>query len=112
MGVARRGVKQNGAIFVNTERRFAAMFEQAELRGIPMGPNGPPNAKGTALIASETALLGNRAFLVIWVIWGKIGHFGHFGHPFPRQDGPPERKFHLESGVNQRGEAKSAVPPM
>ena len=29
-------------------RRFAAMFEQAELRGIPMGPNGPPNAKETA----------------------------------------------------------------
>ena len=26
----------------------AAMLEQAELRGIPMGPNGPPNAKGTA----------------------------------------------------------------
>ena len=25
--------------------RFAAMFEQAELRGIQMGPNGPPNAK-------------------------------------------------------------------
>ena len=44
---------QNGAIFVNikqskTYRRFAAMFEQAELRGIPMSPNGPPNAKETA----------------------------------------------------------------
>ena len=40
---------QNNAIFVHIEdRRFAAMFEQAELRGIPMGPNGPPNAKETA----------------------------------------------------------------
>ena len=33
------------------------------------------------------------------MIWGKICHFGHSGHPFPRQDGPPERKFHLESGL-------------
>ena len=40
---------QNGAIFVNIEgRRFATMFEQAELQGIPMGPSGPPNAKGAA----------------------------------------------------------------
>ena len=88
------------------------MFEQAKLRGIPMGPDGPPNAKETALIASEIALLENRAFWVIWVIWGKTGHFGHFGHPFPRQDGPPERKFHLESGLNQRDDAKSAASPM
>ena len=29
-------------------RRFSAMFEQAELQGTQMGPNGPPNAKGTA----------------------------------------------------------------
>jgi len=82
------------------------MFEQAELRGIPMGPNGPPNAKGTAQIASEIALIENRAFGVILVILGKTtGHFGHFDHPFPRQGGPPERKFHLESGLNQRDEA-------
>ena len=52
------------------------MFEQAELRGILMGPNGPPTAKATAQIASEIALLENRAFWVIWVIWGKMGHFG------------------------------------
>ena len=26
-------------------RRFAVMFEQAELRGTQVGPNGPPNAK-------------------------------------------------------------------
>ena len=37
----------NGAIFVNTEG-FSAMFEQAEQRGTPMGPHGPPNAKGAA----------------------------------------------------------------
>ena len=89
------------------------MFEQAELRGIPMmGPNGPPNAKETAYITSESALLENRAFLVIWVILGKTGHFGHFGHPDPRQDGPPERKSHLESGLNRRDKAKPAVSPM
>ena len=48
-------------------------------------------------------LLENRAFLVIWVISGKTGHFGNF---------LAERKFHLESGLNQREEAKSAVSPM
>ena len=32
------------------------MFEQAELQGTQMGrPNGPPHAKGTALIAPEIA---------------------------------------------------------
>ena len=43
-------------------RRFTAMFEQAELRGTQMGPNGPPNAKETAQIAPEIAILENRAF--------------------------------------------------
>ena len=39
------------------------MFEQAELQGTQkMGPNGPPNAKGTAQIAPEIAILENRAF--------------------------------------------------
>ena len=41
------------------------MGEQAELRGIPMGPRGPPNAKGTAQIAPEIAILENQAILVI-----------------------------------------------
>ena len=38
------------------------MFEQAELRGTQMGPNGPPNAKETAQIAPEIAILENWAF--------------------------------------------------
>ena len=29
------------------------MFEQAELQGTQMRPNGPPNAKGTAQIAPD-----------------------------------------------------------
>ena len=32
-----------------------------------------------------------------------------FGVPFPRQDGPPEKKFHLVSVLNQRGEAIPGV---
>ena len=63
------------------------MLEQAELQGIPMGPNCPPNAKIKGLrsqIASEIALIENRAFWVVWVIWGNTCHFGHFEHPFPR----------------------------
>ena len=47
------------------------MFEQAELRGIPMGPHGPPNAKGTAYIAPEIAILENQAILVIMIILAK-----------------------------------------
>ena len=39
------------------------MFEQAELRGIPVGPNGPPTAKETAQTAPEIAILENQA---IW----------------------------------------------
>jgi len=88
------------------------MFEQAELQGTQMGPNGPPSAKGTAQIAPEIAILENQAVLVIFDHFGKTGHFGHFGHPFPRQDGPPERKFHLKSGLNQQDEAKSAFLAM
>ena len=45
------------------------MFEKAELRGTPMGPNGPPNAKATAKIAPETEILGTLAFLVNLVIF-------------------------------------------
>ena len=67
------------------------MFEQAELRGIPMGPHGPPNAKRAVQIAPEIAILENQAIWVILIIFGKAGYFCHFGHPFPRQDGPPEK---------------------
>ena len=38
------------------------MFEQAELRSTQMGPNGPPNATGTAQIAPEIDIPENRAF--------------------------------------------------
>ena len=42
------------------------MFEQAELQGTQMCPNGPPNAEGTAYIAPEIA------------IYRKPGLWGHF----------------------------------
>ena len=38
------------------------MFEQAKLQGTQMGPNGPPNATGTAQIAPEIDIPENRAF--------------------------------------------------
>ena len=38
------------------------MFEQAELQGTQMGPNGPPNATGTAQITPEIDIPENRAF--------------------------------------------------
>ena len=85
------------------------MFEQrTELQGTPMGPKSPPNAKGTANIAPEIAVLGNPAFLVIFfVIWGKTGHFGHFGQPFPNQGGSPEKKSRLRSYSDRRDRAMS-----
>ena len=51
------------------------MFEQAELRGTPMGLNGPSNTKATAKIAPEVVLLGILAFLVILVIFGQTSNF-------------------------------------
>ena len=50
------------------------MFEQAELRGTPMGPNGPPDAKAAATIAPEITIRGDLAFLVILVIFGKTSN--------------------------------------
>ena len=35
--------------------------------------------------------------------------FADFGGPFPSQDGPPEKKCHWESGLNQRDEANPGV---
>ena len=51
------------------------MFEQAELQGTQMGPNGPPNAKGTTQIAPEIAIYRNQAFLVILAVLAKTAIF-------------------------------------
>ena len=51
------------------------MFEQAELQGTQMGPNGPPNATGTAQIAPEIDIPENRAFLVILAVLAKTAIF-------------------------------------
>ena len=44
------------------------MLEQAELQGTQLGPNGSPNAKGTAQIAQEIANSRKPGFFG--------GHFG------------------------------------
>ena len=75
------------------------MFEQAELQGTKMGPNGPPNAKGTALIAPEIA---NYRKPGLWGHFGHFGqnsHFGHFGQPFPSQGGHGTRRQKVPLGV-------------
>ena len=60
------------------------MFEQAELRGTPMGPNGPPNAKATAKNRP-----GNNNYRDPGLLLGHFGDFwqnrqcGRFGQPFP-----------------------------
>ena len=77
------------------------MFEQAELQGILMCPNGPPNAKGTALIAPEIANYRKPGLLGHFGHFGQNSRFGHFGQPFPRQGGHADKKSHLGSCLNQ-----------
>ena len=67
------------------------MFEQAELQGTQMGPNGPPNAKGTAQIAPEIANSRKPGVFGHFGRFGQNGHFCHFGQPFPRQGGHAEK---------------------
>ena len=78
------------------------MFEQAELQGTQMGPNGPPNSKGTALIAAEIANYRKPGLLGHFGHFGQNSHFGHFGQPFPSQDGHADKKSHLGSCLNHR----------
>ena len=68
------------------------MFEQAELQGIPMGPNGPPNAKEMAEIAPEIAILETRPFWSFLVIfWAKQAILAIFATHFRgRMDLPKE----------------------
>ena len=71
------------------------MFEQADLQGTQMGPNGPPSAKGTASIAPEIA---NYRKLGLWGHFGHFGqnsNFGHFGQPFPSHGGRADKKVPL-----------------
>ena len=97
IGVARREARRrgertlrihlNGAICVNIEGLRPCLSKPS----YGVGPNGPPNAKGTASIASEIALLENRAFLVIWVILGKTGNLEILATHFrERMDLPEE----------------------
>ena len=67
------------------------MFEQAELQGTQMGPNGPPNAKGTAQIAPEIANYRKPGVFGHFGRFGQNGHFCHFGQPFPSQGGHAEK---------------------
>ena len=88
------------------------MFEQAELQGTQMGPNGPPNAKGTAKIAPEIANSKKSGHLGHFGHFGQNGHFGHFGQPFPRQGGHAEKKSHLGFCLDQRDRAKCEISPI
>ena len=81
------------------------MFEQAELQGTQMGPNGPPNAKGTAQIAPEIANYRKPGVFGHFGRFGQNGHFCHFGQPFPRQGGHAEKKSRLGFCLDQRDRA-------
>ena len=70
----------------------------------PRGPSQLRGVRGVARIApSQLRIVTIRHGLKVFVII--LPCFGHFGWPFPSQDGPPEKKSHLESGLNQRDRA-------
>ena len=72
------------------------MFEQAELRGIPMGPHGPPNAKGTAYIAPGIAILETRPFWwSFWSFWAKQAILAILAAHFRGTMDLPEKKVPL-----------------
>ena len=78
------------------------MFEQAELQGTQMGPNGPPNGKGTTLIAPEIASYRKPGLLGHFCHFCQNSHlFCHFGQPFPSQGGNADKKSHLGSCLNK-----------
>ena len=67
------------------------MFEQAELQGTQMGPNGPPNAKGTAKIAPEIANSKKIGpFGSFWPFWPKRSFWSFW--PAISETGWPRRK--------------------
>ena len=68
------------------------MFEQAELQGTQMGPNDPPNAKGTAKIAPEIANSKKKIgpFGSFWPFWPKRSFWSFW--PAISETGWPRRK--------------------
>ena len=47
------------------------MFEQAELQGTQIGPNGPPNAKGRLKSPQKSLIIENQAFWAILAVLAK-----------------------------------------
>ena len=82
------------------------MFEQAELQGTQMGPNGSPNAQKERLKSPQKSLIiENQAFWAIVAILARNCHLGHFGQPFPSQGGHADKKSHLGSCLNRQDRA-------
>ena len=83
------------------------MFEQTELPGTQMAPNGPPNAQQERLNSPRNRQFSKiRPFGSFWP-FGQNFHFGHFGQPFPNQGGHAEKKFYSGSCLHQRDLAAS-----
>ena len=86
------------------------MFEQAELRGNPMGPNGPPTAKGTDKSPQKSPFRKPGMLGHFGQFEGKkTGHFGRFGRPILSQDGRLEENFHSGSGLDQRDRTRPRI---
>ena len=88
------------------------MFEQAELQGTQMGPNGPPNAKGTAKIAPEIANSKKIGpFGSFWPFWPKRS-FWSFWPAIFETGWPRRKKSHLGFCLDQRDRARCEIFPI
>ena len=74
---------------------------QSQVRTLAAGPR---SAWGRTMPDRESVV---RSRIV--TIRHATSSFGDFGGPFPSQDGPPEKKFHLESGLDARDRARLCV---
>ena len=101
---------QDGAIFVNTDGMRPYLSK--------LSYRAPKWALMVRLMQQERRKSPQKSIFQKTGPFGDVtetaifGHFGHFGHLFPRQDGRPEKKFQLGSGLDQRDRARCELSPI
>ena len=78
----------------------------------PSQAQGVPGVGERSTHAAQRKSNGGGTNRHVWKVFVLISlHVCHFGFAFPSQDGPPERKFQLGSGLNQRDQAAAVFAP-
>ena len=84
---------------------------QREPQGLSQA-QGVPGVDERSTHAAQRKPDGGGTDRHVWKVFVLIlPHVCHFGLAFPSQDGPPERKCHLGSGLNQRDQAAATFAP-